>query len=204
MPYLLGFILLTIVSLYYSSYVYIVIALSIGLYPLNFHTSLRVYSPLTVLPCLSGFILLTSDKKAKKKSKKNVLPCLSGFILLTPTLKSRINNYFLMQFAWQKIIHSQPPSLHHQNHLLTTILPYAWQNAKILFNLPPFLSSDFHYRFLILHKSAQSLFLTSTSYNPDKILITKTALRHLSVLYHLSSILSFLLIKILVSIYLLP
>ena len=131
-----------------------------------------------------------------------LLPCLSGFILLTPTLKSRINNYFLMQFAWQKIIHSQPPSLHHKNHLITTILPYAWQNAKILFNLPPFLSSDFHYRFLILHKSAQALFLTSCT--PNRVLITRTAIRHLSVLYHLSSILSPFLIKILVSIYLLP
>ena len=107
-----------------------------------------------------------------------------------------------MSFAWQKIIHFQPPSLHHKNHLLITILPYTWQNTKILFNLLPFLSSDFHWLFLILHKSAQTLFLTSCT--PNRVLITRTAIRHLSVLYHLSSILSPFLIKILVSIYLLP
>ena len=83
-------------------------------------------------------------------------PYLSGFILLTPTLKSRINNYFLM--------------------------PFAWQNAKILFNSPPFLLSDFHCLFLIFHKSAQALFLTSC--NPNKVLIARTALHQLSVLYH--------------------
>ena len=131
-----------------------------------------------------------------------LLPCLSGSSLLPPPLKRSINNYFLMSFAWQKIIHFQPPSLHHKNHLLITILPYTWQNTKILFNLLPFLSSDFHYLLLIFHKSAQALFLTS--YNPNKVLITKTAIRHLSVLYRLSSILSPFLIKILVSIYLLP
>ena len=131
-----------------------------------------------------------------------LLPYLSGFSLLTPPLTRRINNYFLMPFAWQKIIHCQPPSLHHQNHLLIAILPYAWQNAKILFNFPLFLLSDFHFLFLILHKSAQALFLTSCT--PNRVLITRTAIRHLSVLYHLSSILSPFLIKILVSIYLLP
>ena len=135
---------------------------------------------------------------------QKLLPCLSGFLLLPPPLTRSINNYFLMSFAWQKIIHFQPPSLHHKNHLLITILPYTWQNAKILFNLLPFLPSDFHYLLLIFHKSAQIFFLLLLLYDPDKIPITKTALRHLSVLYHLSSILSSLLIKILVSIYLLP
>ena len=136
-----------------------VIALSIGLYPLN---------------------LMNWSMIAKHLIK--LLPCLSGFSLLPPPLKRSINNYFLMSFAWQKIIHFQPPSLHHKNHLLITILPYTWQNTKILFNLLPFLSSDFHYLLLIFHKSAQALFLTS--YNPNKILIARTALHQLSVLYH--------------------
>ena len=132
-----------------------------------------------------------------------LLPYLSGFILLTPTLKSRINDYFLMPFAWQKIHPPLATIFTSQNHLSITILPYAWQNAKTLFNSPPFLLSDFHYLLLIFHKSAQALFLTSTSYNPDKVLITRTALRHLSVLYHLSSIPNPLLITILVSVHLL-
>ena len=88
-----------------------------------------------------------------------------------------------MPFAQQKIHPPLATIFTSQNHLSITILPYAWQNAKILFNSPPFLPSDFHCRFLIFHKSAQVLFLTS--YNPDQIPITKTALRHLSVLYHL-------------------
>ena len=133
-----------------------------------------------------------------------LLPYLSGFLLLTPTLKRRINNHFLMPFAQQKIHPPLATIFASQKPSLITILLYAWQNAKILFDSPPFLPSDFHYLLLIFHKSTQALFLTSASYNPDKILITKTAIRHLSVLYHLSSILSPFLIKILVSIHLLP
>ena len=129
-----------------------------------------------------GLSTLNDDRLVQICKLAQLLPCLSGFLLLTPTLKRRINNHFLMPFAWQKIIHYQPPSLHHQNHLLIAILPYAWQNAKILFNSPLFLLSDFLYRFLTFHKSVQALFLTSC--NPNKILITKTALHQLSVLCH--------------------
>ncbi len=137
----------------------LVIALSIGLYSLNLLLCMKEIKLSMVIALSIG---LYSLNPTSHKTHKQLLPdaiCVA-----------------------KKFIHRQPPSLHHQNHLLVTILPYAWQNTKILFNSPPVLSSDFHCLFLIFHKSAQALFLTSC--NPNKILITRTALHQLSVLYH--------------------